>query len=317
MMKRLFSALLLLILLAAPLPACKKTAVTRVYTLNGTTGFGMAPLMTAGYEDYTFQVEKDATAVRAALLAGDCDIAALPTNVAALLYNATEGALKVIALNTGSVLHLVTTGEAVGSLAALSGKTVYTPAQNPAFIFEAILAAAQITDITVDSTTYATPEALRTAVASGLVAFAVLPEPMVTIAQSAAAKQGVTVASLFNLGEVWNSYFPENSLVQGCVVVRTAYLEKHPDRVQDFLEKYKAAIGTVKENPEAAAELIAAAGVFENKQVAAAAIPRCNLIYEDGVTMQAHLSAFLAAMPLSAIGGRLPDANFYYIRTDT
>ena len=314
-MKRLFSAILLLILLLGALPACKKTADTRVYTLNGTTGFGMAPLIDSGEAGYTFTVEKDALAVRTALLAGEADIAALPTNVAATLYNATEGGIKVIALNTGSVLYLVTTGEHAEGLADLAGKTVYTPAQNPAFILEAILNAAEITDITVDSTTYATPEALRTAVASGLAEYAVLPEPMVTIAKAAAQKQGVTVRTLLDLGTLWSDYFPENSLVQGCVVVRTAYLEAHPARVADFLSRYKAAIAGVNADPVAAAAQIAAAGIFENKAVAAEAIPRCNLIYEEGDTMRAHLSAFLSAMPLSAIGGKLPDNDFYYIRT--
>jgi len=315
-MKRLFAAIFILMLLLAALPACKKSDATRVYTLNGTTGFGMAPLIAAGDGDYSFTVEKDALAVRTALLAGEADIAALPTNVAAALYNATNGEIKVIALNTGSVLYLVTTGKAVASLAELAGQTVYTPAQNPAFIFEAILTAAEITDITVDSATYATPEALRTAVASGLAAYAVLPEPMVTVAKNAAAKQGVAVEACLDLGPLWNAHFPESSLVQGCVVARTAFLEQHPDRASDFLTKYKAAIADVVANPVAAAEDIAAAGIFENKTVAADAIPRCNLIYEDGTTMTTRLSAFLAAMPLSAIGGKLPDNDFYYVRSD-
>lgn len=315
-MKRLFSAILLLLLLVTPFSACKKDADTRVYTLNGTTGFGMSPLIAADSGDYTFTVEKDALAVRTALLAEECDIAAVPTNLAATLYNATNGAIKVIALNTGSVLYLVTTGTPVETLAELAGQTVYTPAQNPAFVLEAILNAAEITDITVDSKTYATPEALRTAVANGLVTYAVLPEPMVTIAKNAAAKGGVTVKTCLDLGTLWNMHFPENSLVQGCVVVRTAFLEKHPDRVHRFLRDYRYAITDVIADPAAAAEHIAAAGVFENKAVAADAIPRCNLIYEDGETMQSHLSAFLAAMPLSAIGGKLPDNEFYYIRTD-
>ena len=315
-MKRLFCAILLLILLVTPLSACKKGEATRVYTLNGTTGFGMAPLIAAGDKAYAFTVEKDALAVRTALLADDCDIAAIPTNLAGALYHATGGEIKVMALNTGSVLYLVTTGEAVTDLAELAGQTVYTPAQNPAFVFEAILKAAEITDITVDSKTYSTPEALRTAVASGLVTYAVLPEPMVTIARNAAAGVGVTVKACLDLGRLWNAYFPENSLVQGCVVVRTAFLEEHPDRVDTFLADYKAAVTGVIADPVAAAEDIAAAGIFENKTVAADAIPRCNLIYEDGEAMRTQLSAFLAAMPPSAIGGKLPDNDFYYIRTD-
>lgn len=313
-MKRLFSLFLALLCTLCVLTGCKKPEKTRIYTLNGTTGFGMAPLIAAGDAAYTFTVEKDATAVRTALLAGDCDIAALPTNLAALLYNATEGGVRVIALNTGSVLYLVTTGEsAVSDLSHLAGKTVYTPAQNPAFIFEALLAAAEITDVTVDSTTYATPEALRTAVAAGLVTHAVLPEPMVTLAAAAGAENGVTVTRALALGTLWQTYFQDSLLVQGCVVVRTAYLEAHPDRVAAFLADYQNAIKKVNDDPTSAAADIADANIFANKSVAAAAIPRCDILYLDGNDMKAALAGFLAAMPKAAIGGKLPLDDFYHI----
>ena len=60
----------------------------RVYTLNGTTGFGMAKLMddaakgAFSTENYTFDVKTDASEVLTALVSGDVDIAALPTNAA-------------------------------------------------------------------------------------------------------------------------------------------------------------------------------------------------------------------------------------------
>ena len=64
----------------------------RVMTLNGTTGFGMAGMMAdsnAGNAslNYSFTVETDASNVTAALVNGNCDIAALPTNAASALYN--------------------------------------------------------------------------------------------------------------------------------------------------------------------------------------------------------------------------------------
>ena len=63
----------------------------RVYTLNGTTGFGMAGMIADAKPGYSFTVETDPSVVTAALVSGDCDIAALPTNAAAALYNKTEG----------------------------------------------------------------------------------------------------------------------------------------------------------------------------------------------------------------------------------
>lgn len=169
----------------------------KVYTLNGTTGFGMAKLMNdaaAGNAslNYEFTVKSDAADVLAAIINGDADIAALPTNAAANVYNKTGGKVAILAINTLGCLYLMNnTGVKVDSIADLKGKTVYVPAQNPTFIFTYLCRRNGLvigTDITIDSTTYSTPALLRDAVAAGEVDYAVLPEPMVTIAQNAAAK---------------------------------------------------------------------------------------------------------------------------------
>ena len=312
--------LLLCLLLLFPLTACKREdeGAVRVWTLNGTTGFGMAALICQNEDGktdllYEFTVEKDAVHVRDAILSGEADIAAVPTNLAAALYNATNGGVRVLALNTLGVLHVVT-AENISSLADLAGKTVYTPAQNPAFITNALLREAEIS-ATVDSLTYAAPDALRDALASGLVDTAVLPEPMVTIAIAAAKKEGRTLTAAVDLTAAWKETFGEDSLVQGCVVVRTEFLEAHPDKVQKFLREYEASVrfAAEPENAENAAEMIARAGIFENAAVAAKALPRCNLAYIEGAAMQTVLSAFLLRMPLQSIGGKLPDDDFYFI----
>lgn len=169
----------------------------KVYTLNGTTGFGMAKLMNdaaAGNAslNYEFTVKSDAADVLAAIINGDADIAALPTNAAANVYNKTGGKVAILAINTLGCLYLMNnTGVKVDSIADLKGKTVYVPAQNPTFIFTYLCRQNGLvigTDITIDSTTYSTPALLRDAVAAGEVDYAVLPEPMVTIAQNAAVK---------------------------------------------------------------------------------------------------------------------------------
>ena len=84
-----------------------------VMVLNGTTGFGMAKLISDAAEgnaalNYNFSVEADASNVTAALINGTADIAALPTNAASVVYNKTEGEVQLLALNTLGVLYLVT-----------------------------------------------------------------------------------------------------------------------------------------------------------------------------------------------------------------
>lgn len=298
-------------------PTLDTSLEVRVWTLNGTTGFGMAQLMQQKKNgkaalNYNFTVDSVPTNVRDAVINGTADIAAVPTNVASALYNATNGGVKVLALNTAGVLYLVTADENVQTLADLSGKTVYCPSQNPVFITNALIAKSGITGITVDSTKYANHDELRTAVASGLVEYAILPEPMVTIAKAAAKNNGITLNTPVDLTAEWNKYFTEGSLVQGCVVVRTEFLEAHPNEVAKFMEEYKASVEYVIANPTEASEMIVAAGIFAQAPVAAQAIPKCNLCFVSGAEMKTRLSTFLAEMPLASIGGKLPGDDFYF-----
>lgn len=326
-MKRILALVLALTLIAAlPLLAgCKKydeELEIRVWTLNGTTGFGMAPLIEddkAGNAalNYTFTVEKDPTLVREALISGTADIGALPTNVASALYNATKGEILLLALNTRGVLYLVTnTGKATApaSLADLAGKTVYVPAQNPTFITKALFDKAGVTGVTLDSTTYAKAEDLQAKVASGEIEYAVLPEPMVTIAKTKAAQASVTLSETpLDLTAEWDKSFTAGSLVQGCVVVRKTFAEEHPNEVAKFLEEYEASVNYVINNPKEASEKIVASGVFAGAAaVAEKAIPKCNFCFVKGADMKPLMNEFLTAMPANAIGGKVPDDGFYY-----
>ncbi len=303
---------------AAPDAAPDAELPVRVMTLNGTTGFGMAGLIArsaAGEAalNYRFSVETDASNISAALVSGDCDIAALPTNAAAALYNKTGGKVQVLALNTLGVLYLVSDGSvSVESFADLDGQTVYAPAQNPSFLFGCLCEANGV-EVTIDNS-YAQPAELNAAAAAGEVALAVLPEPLLTVARS----QNPELAVVLDLTAEWDKVEEPGSLVQGCVVVRTDFAAVHPAELACFLEEYGASIELLADDPSAAAQKIEEAGLFAQAAVAEKAIPRCNLCFYTGEEMQRRLSAFLEilfeAAPQS-MGGALPGEDFYCILT--
>ena len=140
-----------------------------IMVLNGTTGFGMAKLMSDAAEDsslnYNISVETDASNITAALINGSVDIAALPTNAASVVYNKTGGQVQLLALNTLGVLYLLENGDSISSLSDLEGKTVYAPAQNSTFVLDYICKNAGV-NVTIDNS-FAQPAELRTAVAAG------------------------------------------------------------------------------------------------------------------------------------------------------
>ena len=327
-------ALVLALALVCALAGCGKTPApgssgeeapedstpVRVMVLNGTTGFGMAKLISdagAGEAalEYQFSVEADASNVTAALINGTADIAALPTNAAGVVYNKTEGGVQVLALNTLGVLYLVSDGTVdAASFDDLKGQTVYVPAQNPTFIFQYLCEQNGLTvgkDVIIDNT-YAQPADLRTAVAAGEVSLAVLPEPMLTIAMSGNEALQVEM----DLTEQWDAVAPAGSLVQGCVVVRTEFAREHPDLVETFLGEYGASIAYLSEEGADVAGVIEGSGVFTNGAVAAKALPGCNLCFITGEDMQSAMAEFLEIMYETApdsIGGALPGDDFYYL----
>lgn len=296
----------------------------KVMVLNGTTGFGMAKLMEdkeAGNAalNYNFQVQTDASVINAALISGQANIAALPTNAAAVLYNKTKGTnaeVKVVALNTLGVLYVVENGSTVKSFADLKGKTIYVPAKgsNPEYIVNYLCAKNGLEvgkDITLDFT-YNAPAELRTAVAAGKVKYAVLPEPMVTIAKSANADLNVAL----DLTKEWDKVEKPGSLVQGCIVARKDFIDSNKAELDKFLEEYEKSVKFTLENVGGAGELIAKHGIFEKAPVATKAIPNCNICFVKGEQMKTALEVFYKILfdaNAKSVGGAVPSDSHYYL----
>lgn len=326
-MKKTFLAKLITLTLALVivlgLVSCGRIAVIdeeleiNVSVLNGTTGFGMAKLMKDTAEgnsllNYQFKVETDASVVTAGLINGDIDIAALPTNAASVVYNKTQGGVKVLALNTLGVLYVVENGSTVKTISDLEGKTVYCPAQNPAFVMEYVAKLADV-NVTID-TTYAQPAALMQFVAASPEGtIAVLPEPVLSVAKS----KNANLNTALDLTAEWSDKTTDSQLVQGCIVVRSEFLEAHAKEVDEFLEAYEASVNFVNTNPADTAALVVELEIYAGAAaVAEKAIPKCNVKFVDGAEMKTALAGFLAAMESvnpASIGGKLPADDFYYI----
>ena len=287
-----------------------------ITVLNGTTGFGAAKMISDTKDgkselNYNFAVDTNPANIQAGLINGSIDIAALPTNAAAALYKKSNGAVKIAAVNTLGVLYLMTNGEEIASIADLNGKTVYCPANNPAYIFEAILTANGLKvgeDVTLQTLTE--PADVQKALASGEAKIAVLPEPLASAARAA----NNNLKTPLDFTAEWEKAYGENTLMQGCIVVRTEWAEAHANELAKFLKDYKASIEFTNSNAKNASEMIVAAGIFAKAPIAEKAIPKCNIVYIDGGEMAEALNVFLTklfAVNPKAVGGAIPDSNIY------
>ncbi len=289
--------------------------------LNGSTGFGMAQLMgknTNGETKNTYNVNIATVVgdVEKALIAGTVDIAALPTNSAAKVYNKTNGNVQILAINTLGVLYLIDKTGSVSSIDKLSGKTIYVPSDNPTFITKHILNSNGIENVTVDSTKYSNPQALQAAVKAGQVDIAVLPQPVVTAAMAGAKQAGFEYKIALDLTEEWDRANDEQ-LVQGCIVVRKDFASKNKEAVDKFLSEYEASINFLNNNQAEAAALIVKHGIFANATVAEKAIPKSNVVFITGNEMKSSMSAFIEAMyniNKESVGEKIPLDDFYYFK---
>ena len=294
----------------------------KVTVLSGTTGMGMAKLMSEKKNgnaalNYNFSVVSDATAVAPLVISGQTDIAAVPTNLASTLYKRTEGGIYVLAINTLGVLYLLENGETVTDINSLKGKTVYVPGSgtNPEYILQYVIEANGMTvgeDVIFDYT-YSTPDALAQAATAGLAGIALLPEPKVTVVKN----NNSAIRTAIDLTAEWEKVAPKGSLAQGCVIVRKEFADAHPAEVQKFLEEYKASVNFVNDSKEEAATLIAEAGIIPQAPLALKAIPNCNITYVDGEAMKSALTVFyrnLFNINPASIGGAIPADDIYYVK---
>lgn len=298
-------------------PADKATI--QIAGMRGPTTMGMVKLMEDSangetLQDYQVTMYGTADEIVPKLIQGEIDLAAVPANLASVLYNQTEGAVQVLAINTLGVLYMVETGDTITTVEDLRGKTIYTTGKGttPEFVLTYILQENGLTigeDVTVEYFAEATEVAARLAEAEDAVAM--LPQPYVTAVQA----QNETIRIALNMTEEWERVSTSGSLVTGVIVARTAFIEENPQAVQDFLAEYESSIHYVNTNVEDAADLVVQYEIVAAQPIAVKALPLCNITYIDGEDMQTKLGGYLEVLynqNPQAVGGTLPDEAFYY-----
>ena len=298
--------------------APQKTAVS-IGTIQGPTGIGMVNLMEANAlgtatNDYTFTVGSTPQEIGTKLAQGALDIAALPTNLAASLYQKTSGKVKLLAVNTLGVLYILENGTAINSIEDLRGKTIYSTGEgaNPEYILKYVLEKNGLTpgkDVTIEFIAENTE--LATRMVSGDIQLAMVPEPQV----SSIMAQNADVRVALSMNDAWEAVAEGNSkLMMGCVAVRTAFLEQNEAAVKAFLTEYQASTAETAQL-ETTAALCEKHGIIPKAAIAKKAIPNCQITFVSGADMKAQIADYyevlFAANPTS-IGGKLPDDAFYY-----
>ncbi len=291
-------------------PATTPAEPVRVAALAGPTGMGLAYMMQDMQDRYSVELFTAPDQVTAKIVNGEVDIAAVPINLASVLYKKTEGKVNVIAINTLGVLYLLENGETINSISDLAGKTIWSTGEGatPEYILNYLLEANGLTD-SVKVEFIADNAELIAKLADGSAEVALLPEPHVSIA----CAQNETVRVALKINDLWNEK-NDTELVQGVYIVRTDYLAAHKDQVDAFLKDAGESANKVVTEADAAA-VVVAQGIIGKEPIAKRAIPNCNITLVTGAQMKASVSAMLKVLfdanPKS-VGGAMPGDDFYY-----
>lgn len=293
----------------------------RLGGLKGPTSIGMVKLLDDAEKGntsnlYDFTMAGSADELTPLLLKGELDVLAAPVNLGAVLYNKSEGAVQMAAINTLGIIYIVEKGgEEVTDMESLKGMTIYATGKGstPEYALTYLLSQHGLTlgeDVLVEWMSEPTEIVAKMTAEDHTVAM--LPQPYVTVAGTQV--EGLKVA--LDLTEEWNKLGVDSRFLTAGLIVRKAFAEEHAEEFKTFLDEYEASTEFVNSNVEEASALVEKYDIVK-APIAKKAIPECNIVCIRGDEMKTATEGYLKVLndlnPKS-VGGKLPGEDFYYIK---
>lgn len=322
-MKKILTLGLILAMALTMFTACSSEEVpstvsqtVNIAALNGPTGMAMVDLMDMEdkYAITTYQAPTDITAK---IINGEVDVAAVPSNLAAVLYNKTDGDIVAVSPIALGMLQILGNNADVQEVSDLAGKTIIASGQGgtPEYVLQKVLQDNGLTiyeDVNVQWV--ANHSEVNTQLLSQEGTIAMIPEPFVSTAL-AQGQEGVT--KLFDLNELWEEATGQQ-LPMGVLVATRSFAEDRSDDLKVLLSDLQASVDYVNDSPAEAAKAIVEHGFIGDEAIAEAAIPNCHIVLytgdnaAEGIEMLKTFNQTLYDMDPASVGGALPDENLYY-----
>ena len=317
--KKIFAVLSLMSAVLLGGCATKPVEPLEVAALNGPTGIGMVQMLEEmeGAENpkYNIALYQSPDEIVGKVVSGELDIACVPSNLGAVLYNKTEGGIKLLGMNTLGVLYIVENGQTVQNIEDLKGKTILSSGKDstPEFVLNYILNEAGLVpgeDVTVEFMGNHSDIASKLMAEEGTIAL--LPQPFVTTVL--AKNENIRMA--IDVNEAWNN-LNQMDLPMWIIIANANVVKDNAKGIEAFLKDYETSVKFVDENLEDAAALVEKFGIVPNAALAKVAIPKCNIVYRDSSASKDSLNKFYEILEQAnpkAVGGKLPDEAFYTLQ---
>ncbi|MCL2087072.1 MAG: hypothetical protein FWH05_05705 [Oscillospiraceae bacterium] len=302
----------------------------RIATTNDYAAMGMARMMEEshlgfyGEPGYQVDIYNDSRALLYAFENDNVKIANLPATLAAELYNKTNGAISVLAINSlGADFFVERLDRHLNYVSDMRKRKVYfTDAfSNTDWVTRYIFAKNHI-DIRADIEYIheADYETIFNLMRDNDMAVAVIPAHIV-LPESLKHREDNFVMGMALYSE-WANLEHSNELilsqyVSNVTVVKNDYLFENTDDVINFMARYQMSVDFINapENREKSAELIERHNIMESAEVAAR-LPFRDIVFFHGNPMKERLKAYYEVMfdfDATSIGSALPGDDFYYL----
>lgn len=334
-MKKIFKLISVLLILSMILVGCtdnkdnkendntnnapvEKTAVN-IVGLKGPTSIGMIKLidekaLNSDNYNVNYEVFDSPTLISPKILQGEVQIAAIPTNLASVLYNKSQNNIQFLAENTLGVLYVVGKSDAnISNIKDLEGKTIAISGKGlvPEYVINYILQNNNLQD-KVELVYLPDHSTVAQTLLAGDYDAVILPQPFVT--QVSLKNKDMKI--LIDLNKEWETASQgKSTLAMGCVIVNKEFANNNKDFVNKFLEEYKKSVEFVNANPSEASILVEKNKVINNAKLVEKAIPNCSIVFKTAQDAKEEIKEFLQILFDSnekSVGGKLPDENFYY-----
>ena len=295
MKKTFFTSILITICLIACFASgnSEKNKQINIAVMSGPTGFSSCALD----EDMNVKIYPSPAEAVANLLNGTVDMAVLPANKAAALYN-SGAQIKAVAVVGEGMLSILGTDENSQVL------NVPSPGDTPD-IMAGLLFPEYKREYGITA-----PAQLAQMLIAGKVKLAILPQPFVNMVL-AKNKNAKIIA---DVQQKWAEKTGVTQFPMSVLVTSGKFAEDNQKLLKKVEKSYKDSVEFVIANPDEASEKIEELGIMA-KELARSAIADCNLTFKNGNEAEKELKKYysiLKGIMPQAIGGKEPDSNFYY-----
>lgn len=284
-----------------------------IAALRGPTGLALVKMIHDNNEvnsDLNFKVVSTPQLIISGLLSGEYDIATLPTNLAAILYNKTNEFSLISVTGNGS-LYLLSNRSDIKSWKDLKGKKIHNVARasTPGFLFRHLLQKNNISTSDLDIDYKFNHLELAQMLIAGKVESGILPEPLVTKVLSSNEEMKVVIDFQNEYMRHYSSSYPLS-----CIVVNKSFIKENPEFLENFLQSVKTSINWVKNNPYNAGEMGKEIGLGVTGEIINEAVTRMNLTFKSSKESKKELINYyniLYDIDPKSVGGEIPPSDFF------